>query len=89
LSPLVDCFASNFTEGTVVRDVTCDTSGWAAFNADPGHNLRFEGNTALNPGGLYECDGQSKDGSGFWLKNVTDSTVAGNTVVGSTDAGML
>jgi parallel beta-helix repeat protein len=87
--PLVDCFASNFTDGTVVRNVTCNSPGWAGLNADPATHLTLQGNTVKGSGSLYRCpDATTWEMPGFYLAGVTDSTITGNVIVDSSGVGI-
>jgi hypothetical protein len=75
-SPLVDCFASNFTEGTVVRNVTCNAPGWSGFNADPATNLTFDGNKVNGSGTFYRCPDTPWERPGIYARGVLGSTMA-------------
>ena len=87
--PLVDCFASNFTEGTVVRCVTCYSPGWAGFNADPATHLTLEGNTVIGSGTQYQCSEPAPwEMPGIYLRGVTDSTITDNIIMGSSGEGI-
>jgi parallel beta-helix repeat protein len=88
-SPLVDCFASNYTEGTVVRNVTCNSPGWAGFNGDPATHLTLEGNTVIGSGTQYQCPQSATwEMPGIYLAGVADSTITDNIIVGSSGRGI-
>jgi parallel beta-helix repeat protein len=87
-SPLVDCFASNFTEGTVVRNVTCNAPGWSGFNADPATNLTFDGNKVNGSGTFYRCPDTPWERPGIYARGVLGSTIVRNLVTSSSGVGI-
>ena len=76
-------------ESTVVRNVTCNSPGWAGFNGDPATHLTLDGNTVVGSGTQYQCSEPAPwKMPGIYLRGVTDSTVTGNFIVGSSGRGI-
>jgi parallel beta-helix repeat protein len=89
---LVNCVASNDTDRTVVRNVTCTEPGLSGLEATLGTiRMTLERNTLVDVGKGFQCslgEGEVWEKPGVLLDQVSDSTVADNLITGNTGSGV-
>lgn len=86
--PLIDCVASSFADGTIVRNVTCIMPGFSGISAQDGSFLTLQQNGLFEAGRFYNCSGEDPGRPGIQLLRIDDSTIADDLVVHSTGDGL-
>lgn len=89
---LVNCVASNTTDLTVVRNVTCTEPGLSGLEATlRTREMTLQRNTIVDVGQGFQCplgEGEVWEKPGVLLDQVFDSTVADNLIAGNTGSGV-